>query len=71
MLIKFLFKHMNSFTLINKIFKSYLQNYFNLNNGEEGNQQLIFRRLMKLLSETKYGKQFNINPNISYEEFKR
>lgn len=71
MLIKFLFKHMNSFTLINKIFKSYLQNYFNLNNGEEGNQQLVFRRLMKLLSETKYGKQFNINPDISYEEFKK
>jgi len=61
---------MNSFTLINKIFKSYLQNYFNLNNGEAGNQQLVFHRLMNLLSETKYGKQFKIKPNISYEEFK-
>lgn len=61
---------MNSYTIINNIFKSYLQHYFNLNHLEINNQQLIFRRLMKLLSMTKYGKQLNINIDTNYDEFK-
>jgi|CZCB01.1.fsa_nt_gi hypothetical protein len=66
------YKTMSSsiYTFINKIFKSFISSYSRLNDSDPSNQHDVFKRLIKLLSQTSYGEKFSISPNTNYKEFR-